>query len=78
LLASHGRRIVFQTPGVELFTTLGAASGFWQIPLEKAYYTFLTPHGRFRFARLSFGLISGSEMQQCLKESQVFPSILMI
>ena len=47
------------------FTTLDAASGFWQISLVKEsskLTTFLTPHGRFRFTRLSFGLNLGTEI----------------
>ena len=47
------------------FTTLNAVSGFWQIPLAEESSilpTFLTPHGKFRFTRLAFGLNSGSEV----------------
>ena len=45
--------------GSTVFSTLDAASGFWQIPLDEASQkltTFITPHGRFMFQRLPFGI----------------------
>ena len=51
--------------GAKFFTSLDAASGFWQIILadeSSELTTFLTPYGRFRFTRLPFGLNSGSEV----------------
>jgi transposase InsO family protein len=51
--------------GAKYFTTLDAASGFWQIPLTEScspLTTFITPFGRFRFTRLPFGISSGPEV----------------
>lgn len=51
--------------GAKYFSTLDAASGFWQIPIASAsspLTTFITPFGRFRFKRLPFGLSSGPEV----------------
>ena len=45
--------------GARYFTTLDAASGFWQIPLSpdcSSLTTFITPFGRYRFTRLPFGI----------------------
>ncbi|GBN88735.1 Transposon Ty3-G Gag-Pol polyprotein [Araneus ventricosus] len=50
--------------GAKLFSKLNANSGFWQIPLDKksSYLTtFITPFGRFRFQRLSFGISTAPE-----------------
>ena len=47
------------------FTKLDANSGFWQIPLSeqsKLLKTFLTPHERYAFNRLPFGLSSSPEI----------------
>ena len=51
--------------GAKYFSTLDAAAGFWQIPLDptsSALTAFITPFGRFRFKRLLFGLSSGPEV----------------
>lgn len=64
--------------GARFFTTLDAASGFWQISLDEecsSLTTFITPFGRFRFTRLPFGISSGPEvfhraMQQVLHDLQ--------
>lgn len=61
--------------GAKFFTTLDAATGFWQIPLTEScssLTTFITPFGRYRFTRLPFGISSGPEvfhrsMQQVLE-----------
>lgn len=45
--------------GSTVFSTLDAASGFWQIPLHEdaiPLTTFITPFGRFAFQRLPFGI----------------------
>ena len=50
--------------GSKYFTTLDAASGFLQVPLEEesSYLTtFITPIGRFRCTRVPFGITSGPE-----------------
>ena len=50
--------------GAKFFTILDAASGFWQIPLTDGseLTTFITPFGRYRYTRLSFGISSGPEV----------------
>ena len=54
-------------PGARYFSSLDAASGFWQIPLDPEsapLTTFLTPFGRFHFNRLPFGITSAPEVFQ--------------
>ena len=53
-----------QIAGARVFSKLDANSGFWQIPLSKEsslLTTFITPHGRFCFNRLPFGITSAPE-----------------
>jgi hypothetical protein len=53
--------------GAKYFTTLDAASGFWQIPLEESSQlltTFMTPFGRYCFRRIPFGITSAPEIFQ--------------
>ena len=48
-------------------STLDAASGFWQIPIDEdsqLLTTFITPFGRYAFCRLSFGISSTPEIFQ--------------
>ena len=55
--------------GARYFTTLDAASGFWQIPLSpdcSSLTTFITQFGRYRFTRLPFGITSGPEVFHCV------------
>ena len=54
-------------PGVKFMGKLDAASGFYQIPLDKDYrdyITFLTPIGRFKFKRLPMGINTAPEIYQ--------------
>lgn len=63
--------VISDIPGATMFSTIDAKSGFWQIPLSpesKQYTTFNTPFGRYRFARLPFGLNSSSEVFQRIME----------
>ena len=53
--------------GATCFTKLNANSGFWQIPLStdsRLLTTFLTPHGRFCFNKLPFGISCAPELFQ--------------
>ncbi|XP_047224324.1 uncharacterized protein LOC124870013 [Girardinichthys multiradiatus] len=53
--------------GSTVFSSLDAASGFWQIPLDKESQrltTFITPYGRYCFKRLPFGFTSAPEIFQ--------------
>ena len=53
--------------GARYFSSLDAASGFWQIPLDPEsapLTTFLTPFGTFHFNRLPFGITSAPEVFQ--------------
>ena len=55
--------------GAQYFFQLDAASGSWQIPLHPDsanLTTFITPVGRFCFKRLPIGIMSTSEIFQCL------------
>lgn len=50
-----------------VYTTLDAASGFWQIALDEEsskLTTFITPKGRYCFKRLPFGITSAPEIFQ--------------
>ena len=50
-----------------VFSSLDAASGFWQIPLDSECVkltTFITPFGRYCFNRLPFGITSAPEIFQ--------------
>ena len=53
-----------QLAGAQVFSTLDANSGFWQIPLDRdsaLLTTFDTPFGRYCFHRLPFGITSAPE-----------------
>ena len=59
--------VVARIPNAKYFSVLDASSGFWQIPLDRASSlttTFNTPHGRYRFLRMPFGIKSASEVFQ--------------
>ncbi|XDV16248.1 hypothetical protein PO909_016045 [Leuciscus waleckii] len=60
--------ITAKLSGATMFTSLDAASGFWQIPLHPEstkLTTFITPFGRYAFKRLPFGITSAPEIFQC-------------
>ena len=63
--------------GARVFTSLDAASGFYQIPLDKnsqELTTFITPFGRYCFRRLPFGITSAPEIFM-RKMSQLFEGV---
>lgn len=59
--------ITAKLSGATVFSSLYAASGFWQIPLHPdscKLTTFITPFGRYCFKRLPFGITSAPEIFQ--------------
>lgn len=57
--------IIAKLSGAKVFSSLDAASGFWQIPLHPdscRLATFITPFGRYCFRRLPFGISSAPEI----------------
>lgn len=59
--------IMAKLSGATVFSSLDAASGFWQIPLHPdscKLTTFITPFGRYCFKRLPFGISSAPEIFQ--------------
>ena len=53
--------------GATIFSVLDAKSSFWQIPLDyesSLLTTFSSPHGRFRYLRMPYGLKSSSDVFQ--------------
>uniref|UniRef100_A0A3B1ITQ0 Gypsy retrotransposon integrase-like protein 1 n=1 Tax=Astyanax mexicanus TaxID=7994 RepID=A0A3B1ITQ0_ASTMX len=65
--------ITAKLSGATVFSSLDAASGFFQIPLHPdscKLTTFITPFGRFSFKRLPFGITSAPEIfQRKMKET---------
>ena len=56
-----------QLAGTAVFSKVDANSGFWQIPLtddSQLLTTFITPHGRYCFRKLPFGISSAPELYQ--------------
>lgn len=54
-------------PDARMFTVIDLTSGFWHMSLERAssdLTTFMTPFGRYRFNRLTFGLSCAPKMFQ--------------
>ena len=65
LPTTYTEGIFAKLQGAKYFSTLDAASGFWQIPLaddSSRLPMFSMPQGRIRFTRLPFGLNSGPEV----------------
>lgn len=63
--------IIHKLENSKVFSKLDAASGYWQIPLDREsakLTTFLTPVGRFFFKRLPFGISSAPEIFQKIME----------
>lgn len=59
--------ITAKLSGATVFSSLDAASGFFQIPLHPEsckLTTFIMPFGRFNFKRLPFGITSAPESIQ--------------
>ena len=59
--------ILHKLAGSSVYSTLDAASGFWQIALDEEsckLTTFITPKGRYCFKRLPFGITSAPEIFQ--------------
>ncbi|KAI4884911.1 hypothetical protein NFI96_000924, partial [Prochilodus magdalenae] len=59
--------IIAGLSGSTVFSSLDAAAGFWQIPLDKdsqRLTTFITPFARYCFKRLPFGITSAPEIFQ--------------
>ena len=60
--------------GAQYFSIVDARSGYWNIKLDhqsSLYTTFNSPHGRYRFLRLPFGLICAQDIFQ-KKVDEVF------
>ena len=59
--------ITSKMEGATYFAKLDASSGYWQVKVDEGsadLLTFSTPFGRYRFNRMSFGIISASEIFQ--------------
>ncbi|VDI10628.1 Hypothetical predicted protein [Mytilus galloprovincialis] len=66
--------VISQMPNAKVFSKLDATSGFWHIQLDEPsskLCTFNTPFGRYRFARLPFGINSASEVFQKIVSEMV-------
>lgn len=63
----------------KVYSTLDAASGFWNIPLDESsskLCTFGTPFGRYQFLRMPFGIKIASEVfQEHFKEIFEIPGV---
>lgn len=59
--------VIHNLAGAEVFSSLDASCGYWQLGLHddsSILTTFITPFGRYRFLRLPFGISSASEIFQ--------------
>ena len=59
--------VVTQLSGAKFFSVVDAKKGYWHVPLDEAssyLTTFNTPFGRYRFTRLSFGLVVSQDVFQ--------------
>ena len=59
--------VVTQLNDAKFFTLVDAKKGYWHVPLDESssyLTTFSTPFGRFRFARLPFGLVVSQDIFQ--------------
>ena len=59
--------VIHQVKGSSVFSKLDAASGFWQISLDREtekLTTFVTPFGRYFFTHLPFGISLAPEIFQ--------------
>lgn len=57
--------ITSKLSGANVFSTLDALNGFWQIELDEEsskLCTFNTPYGRYKFMRLPYGISSAAEV----------------
>ncbi|KAK2702885.1 hypothetical protein QYM36_018527 [Artemia franciscana] len=64
---------ILRRAGAKFFTKLDARHGYWSLVLDKEssqLKTFNTPYGRYKFKRMSFGLISAQdEFQRRMEEA---------
>ena len=59
--------VLSKLTGAKYFSIVDARSGYWNIKLDhesSLYTTFNSPHGRYRFLRLPFGLICAQDIFQ--------------
>ena len=66
-----------EMPNAKFFSKLDAQSGYWQLKLDnKSSYltTFNTPHGRYKFNRLPFGLVCAQDYFQ-MQMDHIFEGI---
>ena len=59
--------VIAELPKAKFFSVLDAKNSFWQINLDEnssKLTTFATPWGRYKFNRLPYGIVAGSEVFQ--------------